>query len=140
MLRRMDPRKPAAAFFKVEGLVLDDLLPGDSAKRVELETRWAAVIAGLAILGPLHEQSRRLGSVLAEAQFSELRFARLIRGDADRLVEELPALARFLAAKGAPVDWSWAAQLILSAGREDEEPVRRNVARDYFGALARLGR
>jgi len=138
-LRRMDPRHPAAGFFKIEGVVLDARLPGDAAARADLETCWAAIVAGLAHLGSLHQPGQRLGTVLADAQYSELRFARLVRADADRLVDELPALARFLAAKGTAVDWTGAAQLILSADRPNEEPVRRHIARDYYSSLARSG-
>jgi CRISPR system Cascade subunit CasB len=136
-LRRMDPRRPAAAFFKLEGLVLDEVLPGDAARRGDLEARWAAVVLGLAQLGDLHAPQARLGVALAEAGFSELRFARLLQADDERLLDELPALARFLAAKGVPADWSAAARLALSAGRRDEDEIRRHLARDYYGALAR---
>jgi CRISPR type I-E-associated protein CasB/Cse2 len=136
-LRRMDPRHPAPAFFKIEGLVLDAHLTGNADARADLETRWAAITAGLAHLGTLHQPRQRLGDVLAHVEYSEFRFARLMRADADRLADELPALARFLAAKGIPVDWTGAAQLILSAERVDEEPVRRHLARDYYGSLAR---
>lgn len=136
-LRRMDPRHPAAAFFKIEGLVLDEALPGDAEARAEMETRWAAIVVGLAYIGTLHDPSKRLGLALADAHYSELRFARLVRADAEQLSDELPGLARFIASKGMPVDWAAAARLMLSAGRSDEEPVRRHLARDYFGALAR---
>jgi CRISPR system Cascade subunit CasB len=136
-LRRMDPQRPPAAFFKIEGLALETVLPGDAAARQDQETRWAAVIAGLACLGALHDTSRRLGVALAEAQYSESRFARLLRADATRLTDEIPALARFLAAKGTRVDWTTAAELMLSAGRPHEEDVRRHVARDYYGVVAR---
>ncbi len=136
-LRRMDPRRPPGAFFKIEGALLDGQLPGDAERRANLETRWAAIIAGLAHLASLHQTGHRLGNVLAEARYSELRFARLIRANADRLVDELPGLARFLAAKGTSVDWTGAAQLILSADGANDEFVRRNIARDYYGALAR---
>jgi CRISPR system Cascade subunit CasB len=133
-LRRMNPRHPPAAFFKIEGILLDAQLPGNAVMREELETRWAAIIAGLAYLGSLYRPGQRLGTVLAYAQFSELRFARLLRADGDRLVDELPAVARFLAAKAAPVDWVGAAHLILSADGENEEAVRRHIARDYYRA------
>lgn len=136
-LRRMDPRHPAAAFFKIEGLVLDEFLPGDAAKRADIETRWAAIVVGLAYLGALHDPSKRLGFALADAKYSELRFSRLVRADEEHLADELPTLARFLAAKGMLVDWTAAAQLILSAGRAEEEAVRRHLARDYYGSLAR---
>jgi CRISPR system Cascade subunit CasB len=136
-LRRMDPRHPVPAFFKIEGLLLDDLLPGDAEVRLDLETRWAAIISGLAIVGDLHQPGIRLGRALVDAQFSELRFSRLMRSDVDRLADELPALARFLAAKGVRGDWAGASQLILSAGTRHEEEVRRHIAREYFGALSR---
>lgn len=136
-LRRMDPRRPSAAFFKIEGLALDPLLPGDADRRADMETRWAAVVLGLAHLADCHQPERRLGYALVDAGFSELRFARLLQADADQLVDELPLLARFLAAKGVPADWSAAARLMLSAGRADEDDTRRHLARDYYGALAR---
>jgi CRISPR system Cascade subunit CasB len=137
-LRRMDSRHPAMAFFKIEGGVLDAYLPGDAARRSQAETRWAAIVAGLAHLGSLHQPGERLGNVLANAEYSELRFARLVRADADRLVDELPALARFLTVKRTAVDWAGAAKLILSADGPNEEAVRRHIARDYYGTLARM--
>ena len=136
-LRRMDARAPGPAFFKLEGLALADQLPGEERARQEQETRWAAIIAGLALLGDLHRPGHRLGVALAEAEYSETRFARLLRGDAERLADELPMLARFLAAKGIAVDWTSAAHLMLSAGRQDHERSRRNLARDYYGITAR---
>jgi CRISPR type I-E-associated protein CasB/Cse2 len=133
----MDPRRPAAAFFKVEGLALDAHLPGDAPRREAQETRWAVIVLGLAILGELHRSGVRLGQALAGGGFSELRFARLLQADADQLADDLPLLARFLASKGIPTDWSAAARLMLSAGRADEDDTRRHLARDYYGALAR---
>ena len=136
-LRRMDPRRPEPPFFKIEALVLEEWLPGEAAARADLETRWSAITCGLAHLGVLHRPGLRLGNVLAEADWSDVRFARLVRADADRLADDLPALARFLEAKSIPVDWTGAAQMILSAGTPHEEDVRRHIARDYYGTLAR---
>lgn len=136
-LRRMDPHNPAAAFFKIAGLILEDQLPGQVSARQEYETRWSAVIVGLAYLGELHRPGMNFGQALVAAGFSELRFSRLLRADGDRLIDELPMLARFLAAKGVPADWVQPAWLILSADRTDEETTRRNLARDYYRALAR---
>ena len=137
MLRRMDPRHPSSAFFKLEGTVLDAELPGEVHAREDRETRWAAVVVGLAHLGELHRPARRLGEAPAQADFSELRFSRLLRADAEQLADEVPMIARYLAAKGVPADFSAAAWLILSVGQTNEERVRRNIARDYYGALAR---
>jgi CRISPR type I-E-associated protein CasB/Cse2 len=134
-LRRMDPTRPAAAFFKLTGVALNEELGAGSA-REEMETRWASIVVGLAHLGGLHRSGARLGQALANSGFSELRFSRLLRADAPRLVDELPTLAMFLTAKAVPVDWAGAAWLILSAGRSDEETTRRRLARDYYRALA----
>src|SRR5438093_13663896 len=68
-LRRMDPRHPDAAFFKIEGLLLDAHLPGEAAARMDLETRWGASMAGLVYLRSLHQHGHRLGDVLAAAQY-----------------------------------------------------------------------
>jgi CRISPR system Cascade subunit CasB len=133
----MDPRKPAAAFFKLQGLFLQSILPGDATSREDAESRWAAVIAGLALLGPLNDPAHRLGPALSEAGFSEGRFARLLRADTERLLDDIPALARYLAVKGVKADWTVAASLMLSSGRPDEERTRRHLARDYYAALMR---
>ncbi len=132
-LRRMDPASPAAAFFKLTSVLPVEEFGGLGQE--ELETRWASIIVGLAHLGDLHSSGTRFGRALANAEYSELRFSRLLRADASRLVDEIPALARFLTAKAVPVDWTGAARLILSAGRSDEESTRRRVARDYYRAL-----
>lgn len=136
-LRRMNPRTPVAAFFKIEGILLDEHLPGDGPARFEVETRWAAIVLGLAHLGGLHSYQHRLGVALANAGFSELRFVRLLQADGEQLLDELPSLARFLAAKEIPADWGAAARLILSAGRCDEEVARRSLAREYYGVVVR---
>lgn len=136
-IRRMDPRSPAVAFFKLAVLALDQGSAVDSPAMAETEVRWAAIVSGLALLGQLHQPAARLGQSLATSGFSELRFSRLLRADAERLVDELPMLARFLAAKGTPADWSTSALLILSAGRSDEESTRRRIAREYYAAVSR---
>lgn len=131
-LRRMDPRKPAAAFYKLSALALEDQ---ESTWAGEREARWAAIVVGLAHMGDLHHSGSRLGDALAMAAFSELRFARLLRADRDRLIDELPMLARFLVAKGMPADWTQAALLLQSVNRSDEESVRRILAKQYFRTL-----
>lgn len=137
-LRRMDPWNiRAPGFFKLVGAALESELPPGGPAREKAETRWAAVIVGLAHLGDLHRPGARLGSALVDAGFSEVRFVRLLRADADRLIDEVPALARFLATKGAPADFTAAAHLVLSTGRKDEETTRRQLARDYYSALSK---
>lgn len=128
-LRRMDPRRPETAFVKLATLTE---LPDDD--------RWPAIVCGLAILGEQHRRDAWFGSALAEAGFSELRLNRLLRADAERLLDELPAVARFLAAKSCAADWTGAAWLLLSAGRSNDEQSRRTVARQYFATQAQQQR
>lgn len=136
-LRRMDPRKPAAAFFKLASVTLESRPESGSGGADERDARWSAIIVGLACLGDLHRPGASLARALIDAGFSELRFARLLRADGDRLLDDIPMLGRYLAAKAAPADWTQAAWLMLSAGRTDEETARRSLARDYYSALAR---
>ncbi len=43
-LRRMDPhRLDCAGFWKLAGLHLDKVLPGEASARAQLETAWAAI-------------------------------------------------------------------------------------------------
>ena len=135
-LRRMDPRRiDATGFYKVVATVLEPALSAGEGARAERETRWAAIVSALANLGDLHRPGLRLGHSLVDAGFSELRFARLLRADSERLIDEIPALARFLSAKGVPADFADAARLLLSEGRRDEESIRRRIARDYYGTI-----
>ncbi|MCB9654809.1 MAG: type I-E CRISPR-associated protein Cse2/CasB [Deltaproteobacteria bacterium] len=136
-IRRMDPERPDAPFFKLLGLVLDEVLPAESTERSRAETAWAAVVVGLGYLRALHARGRSLGDALALAGFSELRLTRLLRADREMLLDELPMLARFLSARGVPVDWSDAAVLLLSVDRKDRESRRRAIARDYYRSIAR---
>jgi CRISPR system Cascade subunit CasB len=133
-LRRMDPNHPTTAYYKLEAIVAEDG-GGWVDREGHADTRWTSIMTGLAILGDLHRPGMRLGRVLAGAGFSEVRFARLLRADGDRLVSELPMLARFLRAKLEQTDWADAARLILSYDRADEDAVRRTLARDYYGSL-----
>lgn len=133
-LRRMDPRRlDAPGFWKLAGMYLDDTLPGDAAARHRAETAWAAVAVALAHLGELQSADVRLGWALASAGLSEQRFVRLLRADEERLLDELPQIARFLAAKNCRADLVGAALLLVGPRPEDE---RRHLARDYYSALS----
>lgn len=133
-LRRMDPRAPASAFFKLESYFPEGALPSALEALPIAETRWAAIVVGLAHLGDLHRPDVPLGAALANAGFSEIRFTRLLRADGERLVDEIPALGRFLAAKGVAANFTDAARLLVSADRSDEETSRRRLARRYYAA------
>lgn len=137
-LRRMDPAHPnAPGFWKLLATVLAGQIPGGDVERQrDLEERWAAIVVGLAQLGDLNARGARFGRALAAAGLAEGRFVRLLNADRAQVLDEVVLVARFLAAKGVPADWTQAARLVLSLGGPDEETARRDVARDYYAALA----
>jgi CRISPR system Cascade subunit CasB len=130
-LRRMDPRRiDAPAFWKLAARFFDDALAPGAALREQQETAWASVVVGLAFLeqgavGP------RAGHALRDAKLSEARFVRFLRADNDALIDELPALARFVAAKGVAIDWADVARVLLLSDDAAEQQ-RRALARDYY--------
>jgi CRISPR system Cascade subunit CasB len=137
-LRRLRPKDVGSpAFWKIAALYLEPAgqLPKGGDARDEAERRWAAILQGLAALGPLHRHGIGLGGALAVAGFAELRFVRLLGGRGEGLLDLVRTTAQFLAAKGQSVDWTDAARLVLSGGRSNEETVRRRLARDYYRNL-----
>jgi CRISPR system Cascade subunit CasB len=102
---------------------------------------WAWVVHALALLTPTgrdeakamaHEPGLRLGAVLAEADVSEARLARLLAaGQAQRRIA-LVRVCRRLAQTDARVDAVALARLLLQ--RMPEKPLRR-LADQYYAAL-----
>lgn len=138
-LRRLDPEQPfAPSLFKVLALHLEDTgyLPEDGPARDEAERCFAAILAGLAHLGPFHQPGRPLGMALASAGASELRLVRLLRHHAGALRSTAILMARYLAARGEPTDFTDMARLLLSDGRDHAQAVRRQIARDYYRTRA----
>lgn len=134
-LRRMRPLDvDAAPFWRIVASRLEplNLLPGEAAARTEAERRWAVILSAMARLAGLHVPGARLGRVLAELDFSELRFLRLIRSHDVGLADIVRVTAHTLASRAKDVDCADLAQLVLSDGRGDEDRVRRNLARDYY--------
>jgi CRISPR type I-E-associated protein CasB/Cse2 len=133
-LRRLradgDDRWRAATFYQ---LYAERIAP-DYAGGAEHERAWAMILSGMARLD--HRPGHRAGAVLAEHGFAPLRFVRLLDADADHLDAELRAVISFLAAKGAKVDWTGLADLVLSHASDRRDAVRRRLAADFYRALA----
>ncbi len=136
-LRRLDPDELSApAFWKVvtAHVAPAGYLTETGAARTEAERRWAAAVGTLALLGTTHRPNCRLGRALAAAGYSELRLVRLLRARERQLFTEVRTAARFLAAKGEPVDATDLARLVLSDGMQHADEVRRDVAHAYYAA------
>jgi CRISPR type I-E-associated protein CasB/Cse2 len=120
------------AFWRLSAAVLE---PGGAflaaPAQGELEERWAAILSGMAEMRGLHRPERRAGEVLGTV-VSEPRFLRLLRGHGQVLLDALRVVAHHLASRAQPIDWTELARLVLSDGREDEQAVRRRLARDYY--------
>lgn len=133
-LRRLDPADPSCpAFWKITLGHIDS--PAYPLSPLQ-EQRWAVVLSGLARSGELHRPGRRAGEAMA-AVISEARFVRLLRANGERLWDELRHVTHQLSSKGEPFDWGDLAELVLTDGGEKAESVRRSLARDFYGALAR---
>ncbi|MFB6263812.1 MAG: type I-E CRISPR-associated protein Cse2/CasB [Bradymonadaceae bacterium] len=136
-LRRISPEEPyTPALWKV----MEDLDLRETPywlSEDERETRWAALLMGMAMTTGLHEFDRPLGSALAEAGWSELRFVRLMRADGERLIEEVRRMAQYLSSKEEAADWTDVGKIVFSQTGEYAEEYRRDVARDYYSALYR---
>ncbi len=97
---------------------------------------WITLLAGMALMYPSHHQlGRHVGEVLAKNRFAEARLERLL--DADRQTQRILLLrtARFLAAKGEPIDWTEVAWLLFASDEVSREKQRRRIARDYYANL-----
>ncbi len=137
-LRRLAPHEPASpTFYKIAALFLEPngFLPSGEPFRLKSEQKWACILAGIALLQGLHEPNRNLGTALAEAGYSELRFVRLLRAQGESLFEAVRGAVRYLASKGAPVDVADFANLLLSEGLDHAEEARRTIARSYYSAI-----
>lgn len=138
-LRRMaaDDATPAA-FWKLFVSIIEPAgwAPATGPRAAKREAEWATILNALAIAEGFHSPQRRLGQALAEEGFSEIRFARLLTAQGQRLADEVRLMARFLASKGASADLTDAAWLVLSDESEGGENLRRRIARDYYAHSA----
>lgn len=137
-LRRLRPEDPGgAALWRLVANRLEpaQALPEGGPARLELERRWAVILRALAELALLHSPRRPLGTALAAAGVAEGRLLRLLRAQGGALFDAVRTTAHQLATAAEPVDLTLLAHLVLSAGRADEEEVRRRIARDYFRSV-----
>jgi CRISPR system Cascade subunit CasB len=128
-LKRLAPNEaPRLAFFRFWPRYVGADAPPDA--QVD---DWAVILSGIALMGRnAHQPGRRFGTVLAETRYSESRLERLLgTEDADIRRVLFARAMRFLAAKGEPIDWTGAADWLLSTDEKREVAARR-IARDYY--------
>jgi len=135
-LRRMKPDTPSTpAFWRI----LTAKVPQSYRQSEDAERRWALIIQGMALMVPHHMASDpSIGRALSAIRLTELRLAKLLNARGAQFRAQIPRLARYLAAKGQPVDWRPLGELILTENRNETwaENVRMTIARDYFATMA----
>jgi CRISPR system Cascade subunit CasB len=134
-LRKLQPgHVQTPAFWRLSTSVLADFLPQKAEQRGVAEDRWAVILPVME--SALHAPGRRLGAALVAANVSEMRVTRLLRARGESVADAVRAVGHQLIAAGAPFDHADLAWLVLSEGHADDESCRRQIARDYYGALA----
>jgi CRISPR system Cascade subunit CasB len=127
-LRRLRPEDPACpAFWKTMAEYWDMPYDDDDARR------RACLLSGLARTKGLFDFHTGLGKALALAEYSELRFVRLLRAQDNSLFKEIELMAQFLNSKAQQTNWSQVAELLFTKDDEKAESLRRRIARDYYG-------
>ncbi|MEL6343392.1 MAG: type I-E CRISPR-associated protein Cse2/CasB [Myxococcota bacterium] len=132
-LRRLRPEDPSSTtFWKIVALYLRPHMVKGGPLRDKQERRWAAALNALALLHEFHTPGAGLGQPLAEANFSELRFTRLIQARGEQLYGEVRRAAGLIASKGHRADAAEFLMLLLYQEGPYMESIRRQIARDYF--------
>lgn len=132
--RPCDPTRPA--LWRLLTTVVEPAghLPAvEGQERDTAERAWAMTCWAIAAAGPTDcRRGSGLGRTLLSAGVSELRLVRFLRAGPDRLEDEVRGVISQIASKGEPLHPVDLCRLILSAGRDDEDEVRRDIARSYF--------
>ena len=141
-LRRMDTTSPTSAFWRISASRNLSRIGGKDS-----DEQWASIMQGIALLSEQdYERAVRFGRSLfqggdtgrKEPYYSEQRFSQLLAARGPLLRILMRRTFRMLAGTKQAIYWLQVAELILNDGyNEDEaERVRRDVASDYYGAMA----
>ena len=126
-LRRMRPNDPACpAFWKIMAEYWDMHFNDEEAML------RACLLSGLARTKNLHSFHISLGNALAIAEYSDLRFVRLLRAEGKTLFKEIELMADFLNSKTQPANWTEVAELLFTRELEKTESLKRRIARNYY--------
>lgn len=95
---------------------------------------WGLILSGMARMAPRpHLRGAHPGKVLAQVELAESRMLRLLHARGIAFDSAVRSTCRYLAAKGASLDWVSFAGYILARGDESRERTRRNMAAHYYG-------
>ncbi len=133
-LRRMDPKRPCSAFWRI----LETFVPEGMRRSTETERRWALVCQGMAFMAPrVHDMSKPFGRALYEAGFASedrpMRVNRLLAAEDEVFEEYLLSACRYLAAKAQPANWVGISRLFIN----QDAAARRDLAKSFFTCSTR---
>lgn len=144
-LRRAHPERPPLAFYQLTADLLDKAGLHEDGEWREQEERLLLVVAraiaisgdrdgrgGLLNLSSDPRTRPRLGTTLAEARYSETRLLQLLNASGPALRKHVNLAVDFLAAKGKAYGTRDIVALLGSDARDNEDAVRRDIARDYY--------
>ena len=104
-----------------------------------VDRAWAALFRAMAEMAPNpHSFDQRFGTVLANTNYSEDRFVRLLRAEGDNLARELRVASAWLARAGVKANWEQPSHLMLRhlGLRVHHRIASHRMARDYFRVAA----
>lgn len=98
---------------------------------------WGAIVQAIALTAG-NDFTIPAGRAMAAAGLSEARFSKLMAARGDTLRDQIGLIARYLAAKQTPIDWTDLGNLLLADCHGDEETVaklRFRLAQGYYREL-----
>jgi len=143
-LRRYDPKSPSRSMSAIVPVLMRaEVYPVDDDEW----RRWGEVLRMIALLSGtggrrVHSTaaSAAAGRMLFNARFSENRLARLLTARGSTLGDQLPRLARYLAASGSvPINLHPIVDMVMKDGRDEAgaEAARIRLAREYYQAATK---
>lgn len=141
-LRRMTGNDLPPAFWKryLEDVPLEWREPRGCVD-AGVDRAWAGLMRAMVEMAPHpHSYAHPFGKALAEKDYSEDRFVRLLRAEGEELARELRVAGAWLARAGVKqANWEQPAHLLVrNLGLKIKNPVssRHQMARDYFRVAA----
>jgi CRISPR type I-E-associated protein CasB/Cse2 len=144
-LRRTEPENPfTPALWHVLFEIDHDKAPGwwkhrENATENEWERRWAALLRAMTVCQGQHQPNvysgpdTRLGTVLANTSWAEMRFVRLMEARKRKLETQVRHMAQYLASTGESLDWADAGRLLFFQSDDAAQNIRVGISRAYYG-------
>lgn len=124
-----------ATYWRVFTTIVEPVLSPDRAVDDDEALAWASLLQIIALHVGFHNRHVPLGTALAQAGLSDLRFERLLRARGQALHDQAVQATRFLTSKAVPADLSTFALLVRFQDGAYAEKLRRFEARNFFRTL-----